>query len=115
MNILIGSNVHWWNAEAAYAAVTARMLQEAGHRVYVLTRPGSENARRLRETGLTVITEPDLNSRNPVVLLRSYFQLCRFLQDRQIEIVNGHRSEGFPLFDLAAGICCSCRFDAFRD
>ncbi len=101
MNILIGSNVHWWNAEAAYAAVTARMLQEAGHCVYVLTRSGSENARRLREMGLTVITEPDLNSRNPVVLLRSYFQLRRFLQDRRIEIVNGHRSEGFPLFALA--------------
>ena len=37
MKILIGSNVHWWNAEAAYAAKIAQLLQQAGHKVFVLT------------------------------------------------------------------------------
>ena len=48
MRILIGSNVHWWNAEAAYAATVAEALQEAGHDVWVLTRPDSLNAERLQ-------------------------------------------------------------------
>ena len=100
MNILIGSNVHWWNAEAAYAAVTAKLLKEDGHRVFVHSRPGSDNEKKLRNLGLEVIMEPDLNTQNPLKLLQSYFLLKRFLQKEKIEIVNPHRSEGFPLYAL---------------
>mgnify|MGYP003321019668 CR=1 FL=1 len=97
MNILIGSNVHWWNAEAAYAAVIAKLLKDDGHRVIVLTRPGSDNEKKLRNLGLEVITEPDLNTQNPFKLIQSYFQLKNLLATENIQIVNAHRSEGYPL------------------
>ena len=109
MNILIGSNVHWWNAEAAYAAVTARLLKEEGHRVFVLTRPGSDNEKKLRLMGLEVMVEPDLNTHNPFKLLNSYFQLKGFLKKEKIEIVNPHRSEGFPIYALARKSLASFR------
>ncbi len=101
MNILIGSNVHWWNAEAAYAAVTAEMLRKAGHRVFVLTRPGSENRNRLSALGLSLVTDFDLNSANPFRLLASFIRLLRFLRREKIDLVNAHRSEGFPLYVFA--------------
>ena len=109
MNILIGSNVHWWNAEAAYAAVTAQLLKENGHRVFVHTRPGSDNEKKLRNLGLEVIVEPDLNTQNPLKLLQSYFQLKKFLQKEKIEIVNPHRSEGFPIYVLVRKSLASFR------
>ena len=101
MNILIGSNVHWWNAEAAYAAVIAKLLNDDGHRVIVLTRPGSDNEKKLRNLGLEVITEPDLNTQNPFKLIQSYFQLKNLLATENIQIVNAHRSEGYPLYAFA--------------
>ncbi|MBF0278914.1 MAG: glycosyltransferase family 4 protein [SAR324 cluster bacterium] len=100
LNILIGSNVHWWNAEAAYAAATAELLQKAGNRVFVLTRPGSINAETLQKRGLTVITDIDLNTFNPFRLIRSFQKLKQFLRTNQIQIVNPHRSEGFFIYIL---------------
>tara|TARA_B110000116_G_scaffold643_1_gene535 strand:- start:267 stop:524 length:258 start_codon:yes stop_codon:yes gene_type:complete len=79
MKILIGSNVHWWNAEAAYASSIAKLLQDAGHSVFVLTRPGSLNEQRLKERGLNLVTHIDLNSNNPFQLFRAYQKLKKFL------------------------------------
>ena len=109
MNILIGSNVHWWNAEAAYAAVIAKLLKDGGHRVIVLTRPGSDNEKKLRNLGLEVITEPDLNTQNPFKLIQSYFQLKNLLATENIQIVNAHRSEGYPLYAFAKRSLASFR------
>ncbi len=101
MRILIGSNVHWWNAEAAYAATVAEALQEAGHDVWVLTRPNSLNAEHLQARKLRLVTHLNLNTNSPLELFRSYRRLLRFLQENRIELVNAHRSEGFPLYVLA--------------
>ena len=68
MKILIGSNVHWWNAEAAYAAKIAQLLEQAGHTVFMLTRRDSLNARQLRNLGLRMVEYIDLNTRNPFQL-----------------------------------------------
>jgi len=102
MKILIGSNVHWWNAEAAYAATIAKLLEEAGHNVFVLTRPDSLNEQRLKELGLHLVTHIDLNSNNPFRLFSAYLKLKKFLLDQRIDLINPHRSEGFPLFVFAA-------------
>ena len=102
MKILIGSNVHWWNAEAAYAATIAKLLEDAGHTVFVLTRPDSLNAKYLKERGLRLVTHIDLNSNNPFRLLFSYLKLKKFLLEERIDLINPHRSEGFPLFVFAA-------------
>ena len=100
LNVLIGSNVHWWNAEAAYAATTAELLQQAGHRVFVLTRPNTLNAEYLQKRGLTIITDIDLNTLNVFRLYRTYRRLKRLLHTQQIQIVNAHRSEGFFIYIL---------------
>lgn len=100
MNILIGSNVHWWNAEAAYAATTAELLQKAGHRVYVLTRPNTLNAENLKKRGLSLVTDINLNTLNPLRLYQSYRKLRAFLKTHKIQIVNPHRSEGFFIYIL---------------
>ena len=102
MNILIGSNIHWWNAEAAYASSIAKLLQDAGHSVFVLTRPGTLNEQRLKERGLRLVTHININSNNPFQLFRAYQNLKKFLLEERIELINPHRSEGFPLFVFAA-------------
>jgi len=100
MKILIGSNVHWWNAEAAYAAAIAQLLKQAGHSVFVLTRPDSLNSKHLSERGLRLLTHINLNSKNPFQLLLAYRKLKKFLLEEQIDLINPHRSEGFPLLFL---------------
>ena len=102
MKILIGSNVHWWNAEAAYAAKTAQLLEQAGHTVFVLTCPGSLNSENLSKRGLSLVENINLNSSNPVQLYLSYQKLKNFIHEEQIDLINPHRSEGLPLFVFAA-------------
>ncbi len=92
--------MHWWNADAAYAAITAELLEGAGHRVYVLTRPHTANAGQLQQRGLTLLTDIELNTVNPFRLYKSYRRLKQFLRVRQIQIVNPHRSEGFFIYVL---------------
>ena len=101
MRILIGSNVNWWNAEAAYAAEIAHLLRNAGHIVYVITQEGSLNEKNLKKLGLTLVTDVDLNTKNPYQLIISYKKLKKLLIEEDIEFVNPHQSEGFPLFVLA--------------
>ena len=102
MKILIGSNVQWWNAEAAYASFIAKLLHDAGHSVFVLTLPDSLNEQRLKGLGLKLVTHIDLNSNNPFQLFKAYRKLKKFLIEESIELINPHRSEGFPLFIFAA-------------
>lgn len=100
LTLLIVSNVHWWNAEAAYAAVTAEILQKAGHKVFVLTRPNTVNEQELLKRNLPLITHIDLNTYNIFKLYQSYHQLKKLLQEKKIDVVNAHRSEGLILFIL---------------
>ena len=100
MRILITSNVRWWNAEAAYAATLARELLHAGHKVWVLTLPNSLNETKLRNWNLPIITDIPLSSSNPWQLWRAYQRLKSLIEEQQIQIVNAHRSEGFPLLVL---------------
>ncbi len=109
MKILIGSNVHWWNAEAAYAAKIAQLLLQAGHKVFVLTRPDSLNSQKLGSLGLSLVEHINLNSNNPFQLFLSYQKLKKFIHEEQIDLINPHRSEGLPLFVFAARTVCSKR------
>jgi len=109
MRILIGSNVHWWNAEAAYASKIALLLQQAGHKVFVLTRPDSLNSQKLGSLGLSLVEHINLNSNNPFQLFLSYQKLKKFIDEEQIDLINPHRSEGLPLFVFAARTVLSKR------
>lgn len=100
MRILITSNVRWWNAEAAYAATLARELLNAGHKVWVLTLPNSLNETKLRSWNLPIITDIPLSSSNPWQLWQAHRRLQSLIEEQQIQVVNAHRSEGFPLLVL---------------
>ena len=77
MKILIGSNIHWWNAEAEYAAKIAHLLHQAGHKVFILTRPDSLNAQKLAKLGLPLVENINLNSKNPLEIFLSYKKMFR--------------------------------------
>lgn len=49
LRVLIGSNVHWWNAEAAYAAQTAQILLSAGCQVWVIAPANTKNFSELKK------------------------------------------------------------------
>ena len=102
MNILISSCVHWWNAEAAYAAALAEVLLEAGHQVTVLTRPGTTNWRHLDKRGLPLCTDIPLWSGNPIELWQAIGRL-KSLQSRQnIQVVDVFHARELPWHRLAA-------------
>ena len=102
MKILIGSNFHWWNAEAEYAAKIAQLLKQAGHKVFVITQPNSLNSQKLSNLGLPLVEHINLNSKNPFHIFLSYQKLKKFINDEQIELINPHCSEGLPLFVFVA-------------
>ena len=102
MNVLISSYVHWWNAEAAYAAALAQTLSAAGHRVRVLTQPGTRNAQQLLALGLPVDTSIPLHTGRPLRLAAALSALRRLQVREGIEIVNVFRSREQPLHLLAA-------------
>ena len=79
MKILIGSNVHWWNAEAEYAAKIAQLLLKAGHNVFILTRPDSLNSQNLTNLGLPLVENINLNTKNPFQVFLSYQKLKKFI------------------------------------
>mgnify|MGYP001169185004 FL=1 len=102
MKILIGSNFHWWNAEAEYAAKIAQLLKQAGHKVFVITLPNSLNSQKLSNLGLPLVEHINLNSKNPFHIFLSYQKLKKFIADEQIDLINPHCSEGLPLFVFVA-------------
>lgn len=102
MNILISSYVPWWNAEAAYAATLGQVLGAAGHRVRILTQPGTRNEDHLRAMGLPVDTSIALHSGNPVKLMHALSKLRSLQRAERTDIVDVFRSRELPLHLLAA-------------
>lgn len=99
MRFLQVINVRWYNATAWYAVNLSRILQEHGHKVVVLGLPGSPPIKKAKEYGLEVF-ELNLNSNNPLVILKNHHKLNAFLTDFKPEIVNCHRGEFFWWFAL---------------
>lgn len=102
MKILISSCVRWWNAEAAYAAVLAECLRAEGHRVQVLTCPGTRNHEQLLARGLPVVTAPRLHPDAPWRWPADVRRLRRWQQAQGIELVNVFHAAELPLHLLAA-------------
>ena len=102
MNVLISSPVHWWNAEAAYAAVLAEVLRQDGHRVWVLTRPDTLNHAELKARDLPLLTDIPLWAQHPGRLWRAIGALRAFQSLESIQIVNVFRSRDLPWHLLAA-------------
>jgi len=58
------------------------------------------NETKLRNWNLPIITDIPLSSSNPWQLWQAYRRLQSLIEEQQIQIVNAHRSEGFPLLVL---------------
>ncbi len=102
MNVVISSYVHWWNAEAAYAAVLAELLQADGHRVWVLTRRGTYNGAQLRARGLDTLTDIPLWEARPLRLRAAMRAMAEFQARERVQIVDVFRSRETPWHLLAA-------------
>lgn len=92
-------NVRWFNATAWYGLYLSRLLQEAGHKVVVLTQAGTETHRKALEWGLDA-RPADLNTSNPLRLAATFCRLAALLRRERPQIVNCHRGEGFFLWGL---------------
>jgi glycosyltransferase involved in cell wall biosynthesis len=102
MNILLSSCTHWWNAEAHYAAILAECLREAGHKVWVLTQPGTRHAGELQRRGIQALTDIPAWCRNPLRWPAIRAQLAAFLVRNGVQIVDVFRSRELPLTLWAA-------------
>ncbi len=92
-------NVRWFNATAWYGLSLARLLQEAGHTVVVLTQGGTESHKKALEWGLDA-RPADLNTANPMRLAATLWRLILLLRTLKPQVVNCHRGEGFFLWGL---------------
>jgi glycosyltransferase involved in cell wall biosynthesis len=92
-------NVRWFNATAWYGLYLSRLLQDAGHRVVVLTQGGTDCHAKALEWGLDA-RPVDLNSANPLRLAAAFIRIIRLLRAEKPQVVNCHRGEGFFLWGL---------------
>ncbi|MDO8446315.1 MAG: glycosyltransferase family 4 protein [Deltaproteobacteria bacterium] len=104
MNILQVINVRWFNAEAAYAYSLAKGLIKKGHKVIVLGLPKSPVIEKAKADRIQVYETTSLNSYNPFLAMAGLRSLARLMDLEDIEVINCHRSEGYPVIALAAMI-----------
>lgn len=104
MNILQIINVRWFNAEAAYAYSLAKGLARKGQRVIIHGLPKSPIIEKARADGIPFFETRGLNSYNPAKITNSVIELVRLIDKDGIELINCHRSEGYPVIALAARI-----------
>jgi glycosyltransferase involved in cell wall biosynthesis len=109
MNVLLSSCTHWWNAEAHYAAVLAECLREAGHKVWVLTQPGTRHAAELQRRGIPAVTDIPAWTRNPLNWAAVGRQLAAFLVRNGVQIADVFRSGELPLTLWAARLAPGVR------
>jgi glycosyltransferase involved in cell wall biosynthesis len=76
----------------------ANGLRERGHRQWIVTRPGSELARRAREVGLDVIDHPYRGEVDP----RGYWSLRRWIARHRPEVVHAHDAHSLMPLAVAA-------------
>ena len=109
MRVLISSCTHWWNAEAAYAAVLAEELLGNGHQAMVWTQPGTANEAQLLLRGLPVVSTIPPAGINPLRWRATLKGLAGLQAREQFEIVDVFRSSEFPLHLLASRGRCGPR------
>lgn len=104
MNVLLVINVRWYNAEAAYVYSLAKELLKEGHSISLLTLPGSPVAKRAKIDTLKVFETDGFNSYNPFKVWLGVKTLIEVINENHIELINCHRSEGYPLMVLAKSL-----------
>jgi glycosyltransferase involved in cell wall biosynthesis len=92
LKILITVSVRWWNANAYYAISLAEALSGLGHKIYIAGDPDYPPTLRAKKAGIETI-EIRFASFNPFILFLNCYKLYKFVKDKNIEIINAHRSE----------------------
>ena len=103
MKILITVSVRWWNANAYYAISLAEALTKLGHQIYVAGDPDYPPIIMARKAGIETIAI-NFASFNPFILLLNWLKLYKFVKDKNIDIINAHRSEDHLLSALITKI-----------
>lgn len=99
MKIFQVVNVRWFNATAWYALYLSKLLNDEGHDVTILTLAGTASEQKAKEFGLKTISV-NLNTTNPLTLLKEAAKVVSLLKKHRPDIVNCHRGEGFFLWGL---------------
>lgn len=100
MRIFQVINVRWFNATSWYALYLSKLLKDAGHDVLVLTIEGTQTHAKSLEWGLETYVM-DLNTNNPVKLIRLFREMLDLIRALNPDVVNCHRGESFILWGLA--------------
>jgi len=93
MKIVHMVDIPWDSGLANYALVLAQGLQKNGHTVYFCSKPNEKPGLKAQRLALPTI---------PWATLQDLFALRRFLQDKQIDIVNAHTGSTHTLAVAAA-------------
>ncbi|MFH1563792.1 MAG: glycosyltransferase family 4 protein [Nitrospirota bacterium] len=102
LNILQVVNSPHWHAISEYALGLSKGLKAKGHKVLIVTLPGSLLIKRAEAEGLTVNTDLRLNHYNPFYLFNDLRKMIRLLEEKEIDVLNVHESYGFAISCLAA-------------
>ncbi len=99
MKIIQIVNVRWYNATAWYAIYLSKLLKDAGHEVLLVVLPESAPESKALELKLPTL-HLDLNTSNPLRLVKTLRTMRHLLQDFAPDIINCHRGEGFFLWGI---------------
>ena len=102
MNTIQVINAKWWNAEAAYAYSLAKGLIKSGHGVILIGLPGKALAEKAKRDRIATIETWALNRFNPFEITSFFFTLLKTIKEKKIDVINCHRSDGYPIIALAA-------------
>ncbi|MEW6620406.1 MAG: glycosyltransferase [bacterium] len=102
LNILQVVNSPHWHAISSYALNLSKGLKAKGHKVIIVTLPGSLLIKRAEAEGVPVITNLHLNHNNPIYFITDLRKLICILEEEEIDVLNVHESYGFVISCLAA-------------
>ena len=92
-------NVRFFNATAWYGLSLAKLLQTAGHTVYVLTLPNTESDQYAQKMGLHIINF-HLTAKNPFTMFAVALRLNRLINTLAPDVITAHRGEFYWCFAL---------------
>lgn len=106
-SVLIMASVRWYNASAHYALYLAEELKKDGVDVTIFGIPGSPIIEKARKSGIKVIENINLMSKNPFAYIINLIKFKKITSKSDFEIINPHisRDHTFAFLSSAARNC----------
>jgi len=102
LKVLFPAHIKWYNAEAEYLHRLARGMRRRGHAPVIWGRPGSPLLSRAAADGVETVEWGDPASTDPAKLITTARFMERLIREGGFDLVNAHRSEGFPVLAWTA-------------